>query len=158
MAWHRPGDQPLSEPMMASLLTNICITRPQWVNYTNLYSACIVMMWFALSCLHMENRMQCIRLLLIADLLEWQCSKKYPRIFICVFWCSLLASYSARETDCVCQWLNAINSDLQGMAVLLILRPRPFKFQDYNIKLYFTRSRSLYPLPASYMGHYVIEM
>ena len=32
MAWHRPGDKPLSEPMMVSLLTHICITRPQWFN------------------------------------------------------------------------------------------------------------------------------
>ena len=31
MAWHRPGDKPLSEPMMVGLLTHICITRPQWV-------------------------------------------------------------------------------------------------------------------------------
>ena len=32
MAWCRPGDKPLSEPMMVSLLTHICVTRPQWVN------------------------------------------------------------------------------------------------------------------------------
>ena len=32
MAWHRPGDKPLSEPMMANLLTHICVTRPQWLN------------------------------------------------------------------------------------------------------------------------------
>ena len=31
MAWHRPGDKPLSEPMIVSLLTHICVTRPQWV-------------------------------------------------------------------------------------------------------------------------------
>ena len=31
MAWHRPGDKPLSEPMMVSLPTHICVTRPQWV-------------------------------------------------------------------------------------------------------------------------------
>ena len=35
MAWHRPGDKPLSEPMLDSpmldsLLTYICVTRPQW--------------------------------------------------------------------------------------------------------------------------------
>ena len=30
MAWRRPGDKPLSEPMMVSLLTYICVTRPQW--------------------------------------------------------------------------------------------------------------------------------
>ena len=34
MAWHRPGDKPLSEPMMVCLLMHICVTRPQWVNYT----------------------------------------------------------------------------------------------------------------------------
>ena len=31
MAWRRPGDKPLSEPMMVSLLMNICVTRPQWI-------------------------------------------------------------------------------------------------------------------------------
>ena len=32
MAWRRPGDKPLSEPMMVSSQTHICVTRPQWVN------------------------------------------------------------------------------------------------------------------------------
>ena len=32
MAWRRPGDKPLSEPMMVCLPTHICVTRPQWVN------------------------------------------------------------------------------------------------------------------------------
>ena len=32
MAWHWPEDKLLSEPMMVSLLTHICITRPLWVN------------------------------------------------------------------------------------------------------------------------------
>ena len=32
MAWHRSGDKLLSEPMMISLPTHICVTRPQWVN------------------------------------------------------------------------------------------------------------------------------
>ena len=31
MVWRRPGDKPLSEPMMIILLTHICVTRPQWV-------------------------------------------------------------------------------------------------------------------------------
>ena len=35
MAWHRSGDKPLSEPMMVSILTHICITRPQWVRAIN---------------------------------------------------------------------------------------------------------------------------
>ena len=33
MAWRRPGDKPLSEPMMVSLLTHICVTRPQSVKW-----------------------------------------------------------------------------------------------------------------------------
>ena len=32
MAWRRPGDKPLSETMMVSVLTHICITPPQSVN------------------------------------------------------------------------------------------------------------------------------
>ena len=32
MAWRRPGDKPLSEPMMVRLPTHIWVTRPQWVN------------------------------------------------------------------------------------------------------------------------------
>ena len=31
-AWRRPGDKQLSEPVMVSLLTHICVTRPQRVN------------------------------------------------------------------------------------------------------------------------------
>ena len=39
MAWCRPGDKPLSEPMMISLPTHICVTRPQWVKPTCLLHA-----------------------------------------------------------------------------------------------------------------------
>ena len=31
MAWCHPGNKPLSEPMVVSLLMHICVTRPQWV-------------------------------------------------------------------------------------------------------------------------------
>ena len=33
MAWCRPGDKPLSETMMVSVPTHICVTRPQWVRH-----------------------------------------------------------------------------------------------------------------------------
>ena len=35
VAWRRQGDKPLSEPMMTSLLTHICVTQPQWVLTVN---------------------------------------------------------------------------------------------------------------------------
>ena len=37
MAWRRSGDKPLSEPMMVSLLTHICVTRLQWVEKTHFH-------------------------------------------------------------------------------------------------------------------------
>ena len=33
MAWRRPGDKPLSEPMMVRLPMHICVTRPHWDNW-----------------------------------------------------------------------------------------------------------------------------
>ena len=33
MAWRRPGDKPLSEPMVVRFFTQICVARPQWVIY-----------------------------------------------------------------------------------------------------------------------------
>ena len=30
MAWRRPGDKPLSEPMMVNLLMHRCVTWPHW--------------------------------------------------------------------------------------------------------------------------------
>ena len=45
MAWRRPGDKPLSEPMMVSSLTHICVTRPQWVKACVSYNVkCLT--WF----------------------------------------------------------------------------------------------------------------
>ena len=37
MAWRRSGDKPLSEPMMVSLLTHICVIRPQWVDVNKMH-------------------------------------------------------------------------------------------------------------------------
>ena len=34
MAWRRPGDKPLTEPMMIILLTHIWVKQPQWVLIT----------------------------------------------------------------------------------------------------------------------------
>ena len=37
MAWRRLGDKPLSDPLMVSLTTHICVTRPQ-LNYSTRFS------------------------------------------------------------------------------------------------------------------------
>ena len=41
MAWRRAGDKPLSEPMMDSFPTHICVTRPQWVNSLRQTDTCM---------------------------------------------------------------------------------------------------------------------
>ena len=45
MAWRRSGDKPLSEPMMFSLLTHICVTRPWWVNSLITYFPVTQSLW-----------------------------------------------------------------------------------------------------------------
>ena len=42
MAWRRPGDKPFSEPMMVSLLTHVCVTRPQWVYHKQDEISCVL--------------------------------------------------------------------------------------------------------------------
>ena len=42
MAWRRPGDKPLSEPMLVRSVTHICVTWPQWVNVFCCYHASIL--------------------------------------------------------------------------------------------------------------------
>ena len=43
MAWYRQDDKSLSEPVMVSLLTHICITLPQWVNMNKILSWSLIL-------------------------------------------------------------------------------------------------------------------
>ena len=45
LAWRRSGDKPLSEPMMVSLLTLICVTRPQCLKGIVRDAAAILIHW-----------------------------------------------------------------------------------------------------------------
>ena len=53
MAWRRPGDKPLSGPMMVRLPTHICVTRPQWVNTQIVCQDCFLDPIYSWSCLLM---------------------------------------------------------------------------------------------------------
>ena len=50
MAWRRPGGKPLSEPMMVSSQTDICVARPQWVKSPRLRYSFAKMLLLARSC------------------------------------------------------------------------------------------------------------
>ena len=57
MAWRQPGNKPLSEPRMESLLTHICVARPQCFNvYINLY----IYMCVCVCCQTLHNHWICI--------------------------------------------------------------------------------------------------
>ena len=45
MAWRRPGDKPLSEPMMVRSTTHICVTRPQWLNMCINHNVTVAVSW-----------------------------------------------------------------------------------------------------------------
>ena len=45
MAWRRPGDKPLSEPMMVNLPTHICVTEPQWVKSLKFIWRSVIWRW-----------------------------------------------------------------------------------------------------------------
>ena len=45
MAWRRPSDKPLSEPMMIISLTHICVTRPQWVKLLKITDIYRYVLW-----------------------------------------------------------------------------------------------------------------
>ena len=55
MIRQRPGDEPLSEPMMVRMPTNICVTRPQWVklwsgSYIVICPQSGTVLWVVLEC------------------------------------------------------------------------------------------------------------
>ena len=54
LAWRRPGDKPISEPMMISLLTHKCVTRLQLVKtfYCWQYSYYFLYLTFSHICRH----------------------------------------------------------------------------------------------------------
>ena len=56
MAWCRAGAKPLSEPMMVSLLTHICVPRPHWVKQHHVLVFLTLSVWFGyilpINCMH----------------------------------------------------------------------------------------------------------
>ena len=84
MAWRRPGDKPLSEPMMVNLSTHICVTRPQLVNVTLInkvkeaYSNCKWVWYPAKSCLKETIPMQFFVFILCMHYINW--ARQYPCI------------------------------------------------------------------------------
>ena len=68
-AWCRPGNKPLSEPMMVRLLTHICITQPQWVNIWLPYLTPLSIHWSYCS-LGLSHRYMPIKIIISKSILN----------------------------------------------------------------------------------------
>ena len=130
MAWRRPGDKLLSEPMSVSLLTHICVTRPQWVYfryhtipvclpyYGNLGLSSVCKLHF----IYMVGRYHLTHILLLCDdcnLVLCDDLWFYHTYSICLvrnvinwkqtvtgFWDSVVYTYYRRITRCSWPWIN----------------------------------------------------
>ena len=60
MAWHWPGNKPLSEPMMVRLLTYICVTWPQWVKAIQHIQGYFQVSWHKFLCCSMSWSIKCL--------------------------------------------------------------------------------------------------
>ena len=81
LAWRRPGDKPLSEPMMFRLSTHICVTQPQWVKvYSDAYLSTVFShrannmgFWWLLHCQLNLAIEQTLKLPVILDAMTLMC-------------------------------------------------------------------------------------
>ena len=84
MVWRRSGDKPLSEPMIFSLLTHICVSRPQWVQPGQ--KICINKYW-------MERPINVIYL---------DCLDMSPGAHYCEYYSGTLSSSSGHYKTSIC--------------------------------------------------------
>ena len=74
MAWRRSGDKPLSAPMMDSLLTHVCVTRPQWVilqiSKVKITSEVPIRRWANIYWWRCQSYGQCLRLAWYSEFLN----------------------------------------------------------------------------------------
>ena len=104
MAWRRPGDKPLSEPMLVRSLTHICITRPQWV-YTILVDANRISVTMVLTYLSQNIPVSVSEGLILSGI--WYVEQYSTYIFL-YFYLFLLYFHDDRhfKWPCLNVWIN----------------------------------------------------
>ena len=144
MAWRRPGDKPLSEPMMVSLPTPIHVTRPKWVNdmgfcvrsaFVKKYNIQLTVrfisvkkdiyecLWlYACACACM-GRHDCFQIPPLCNQL-FPCSKWYDIISKFIFHLEF-ASFAQHAISYLNQWWSSL---LTHICITGILRPRKWIF------------------------------
>ena len=118
MAWRRPGDKPLSEPMMIISLTHICVTRPQWVNFMSICE--IVLRWMPQKTFDDKST--------LVQLMACSCIEN-PELL----WYQLFSSLEALWVVFITTLVPAVMTKLASwqFPVLVIFTPWPFRPKGY---------------------------
>ena len=100
MAKRRPGDKPLSEPMMVRLPTYVCVTWPQWVN---LSSASLISLSLSSDCYHQNGNTP------FGNTIAWTLKSKFRFPILinrseisAINWCQLSAPNSSTTDAYIC--------------------------------------------------------
>ena len=112
MAWRRPGDKPLSEPMVVRLPMHICVTRPQWVNHA-LFLALSVHCTECTICFTHAGSVPPVLCMLCKVRVEWKncectiCSLSWLAQILSASWIKKSSQYLTRLIMFIwTQWLN----------------------------------------------------
>ena len=108
MAWRRPGDKWLSEPMMVSLPTHICIARLQWVN-TGLVSPILIVIYLGIMWTTRSNNFLITKIYELVEIAPsvFQTLSTKPDLYL-VVWSPLADSIDKRFNHLVFVKLNLI--------------------------------------------------
>ena len=126
MTWRRPGDKPLSEPMMVCLLTHICVTRPQWVIVESV------------------RRPQMDVFLLYAYSLRWPNSRGVSEIRYS--WCKFMINLNVAaltDTRCYASWPTQPLCGLMAMGPMHYSEAKMELFGDWRSFRIYDTSRSM---------------
>ena len=90
MAWRRPGDKPLSAPMMVSLLTHLCGTRGRW--FDNVPRYLLLPVWLHVGVGHQPTSLRRLSGSLATDvcrIARWRLSRHHRRSTWRLWWCDV---------------------------------------------------------------------
>ena len=147
MAWRRPGDKPLSEPMLIRLPTHIWVTLPQWVKVNKTFSI-YMRLWqnmYALFCLLRTSNSgthTSLRLVVLSSTLYIE---YFPSLSCTRYILLYLAEYKAAKLQCTCQipmWLKKLTYNLQ--------EPKCLCWRKW-------RAKAMYPLSRRFQDKYTLS-
>ena len=148
MVWRRSGAKPLSESMMDSLMTHVCVTRPQWVNVTPYSSVLKLVYRFTMLFTRMlyDWRLTIIRPH-IQICYKW---RKDPRfIYIYIYMCIYICIWArSRNCGCLVTWFCYQLIEKPGNKTATVPWPNPYvyayiAFETFVLKDCFLNIRTL---------------